>query len=43
MKGIGHGNGPRTKRKGKSKAEMKQEDVEVLDSRGSSRYSTLEG
>ena len=29
MKGIGHGNGPRMKRKGKLKAEMKQEDVEA--------------
>ncbi len=36
MKGMGRGNGPRTKRKGKLKAEMKQEDAdaEALDSGG---------
>ena len=27
MKGMGRGNGPRMKRKGKLKAEMKQEDI----------------
>ena len=38
IKGMGRGNGPRMKRKGKLKAEMKQEDVEVeaSDSGGSS-------
>ena len=40
MKGIGRGNGPRIKRKGKLKAETKQEDVEASDSGESSRYST---
>ena len=42
MKGIGRGNGPRTKRKGKLKVEMKQEDVEASDSGESSRYGTPE-
>ena len=40
---MGRGNGPRTKRKGKLKAEMKQEDAEGSDSGGSSRYGTPEG
>src|SRR5947208_13625511 len=37
-KGIGHGNGPRMKRKGKLKVETKQEDTEVeaSDSEGTS-------
>ncbi len=42
MKGIGRGNRPRMKRKGKSKVEMKQEDIEASDSGGSSRYGTPE-
>ena len=38
MKGMGRGNGPRTKRRGKLKAETKKEDAEagVSDSEGSS-------
>src|SRR5947207_2127420 len=36
-KGMGRGNGPRMKRKGKLKAEIKQEDAEGSDSGGSSR------
>src|SRR5947208_14006301 len=43
MKGMGHGSGPRKKRKGKLKAEMKQEDAEASDSGESSRYGTPEG
>ncbi len=41
---MGRGNGPRIKRKGKLKAEMKQEDVEAeaSDSEGISRSSTPE-
>jgi len=38
-KGMGRGNAPRTKMKGKSKAETKQE---ASDSGGSSRYATPE-
>ena len=43
-KGMGRGNGPRTKRKGKLKAETKQEDAEVeaSDSEGTSRSGTPE-
>ena len=43
MKGMGRGSGPRKKRKGKLKAEMKQEDTEASDSGESSRYGTPEG
>ena len=44
MKGMGYGNGPRTKRKGKLKVEMKQEDVEVeaSDLEGTSQSGTPE-